>query len=100
MHTDNASKADILNQQFAPVFTHEDLRRMPLMGNSPYPDIPDIIVHTPGVAKLLSEQKPHKASGPDEISSKLCAQEIAPASACYSKRHYPSELYQIYGRKL
>ena len=55
---------------------------MPVMGNSPHPDIPDIIVHTPGVAKLLSELKPHKASGPDEISSKLlkeCAQEIVPA---------------------
>ncbi len=81
-HIDNQAKAEILNSQFASVFTKEDTGDLPQMGESPYPDIPDIQIHVPGVAKLLRELNPHKASGPDEVPARFlkeCADELAPA---------------------
>ena len=42
MFTQNEAKADILNQQFASVFSHEDTSALPDMGPSSYPDMPDI----------------------------------------------------------
>ena len=82
MFTQNETKADILNQQFASVFSHEDTSALPDMGPSPYPDMPDITVNNPGIAKLLSGLNPHKACGPDQIPPRLLkefADEIAPS---------------------
>ena len=61
MLTRNGAKADILNQQVASVFSHEDTLALPDIGPRPYPDIPDITVNNPGIAKLLSGLNAHKA---------------------------------------
>ena len=39
-YTDGANKANILNQQFASVFTKENQSSYPHMGGDPLPDIP------------------------------------------------------------
>ena len=44
--------------------------------------MPDIVVTTPGVEKLLKTQSPNKASGPDGIPAKFLVEttaELAPA---------------------
>ena len=48
---------------------------------SSYEDMPDIVVHTDGVEKLLRNIDPSKAVGPDGVSNhalKIASQEIAP----------------------
>ena len=42
---------------------------MPELGQSKTDNIPMLIVHQEGVAKLLRNLNPHKATGPDEISA-------------------------------
>ena len=84
MYTENNAKANILNQQFSSVYTREDIQTMPVLPNSPYPDIMNITVNIQGVAKLLSDLNPNKACGPDNISPRLLkeiANEIAPSLA-------------------
>ncbi len=84
-YSENKDKAEILNKQFSSVFTKEDPHIPPPdLGPSPYPSLPDIVVHPPGVAKLLRELNPYKATGPDKVPAKLLkevADEIAPALA-------------------
>ena len=41
------------------------------MGPSPHPTVPSIMVHKSGVEKLLQQLNSHKATGPDEVSSRL-----------------------------
>ena len=53
------------------VFTLEDLQHIPSKEPSPYPSMPEIIITTPGVQKLLSEINPHKAHGPDNIPARV-----------------------------
>ena len=82
LYSNNKNKADILNQQFASVFTQENLSTLPNLGPSPHPHIPHIVISAAGVAKLLHGLNPSKASGPDEVPARLlkeCADELAPA---------------------
>ena len=68
-------KAEILNDQFYSVFTHEDLSDLSQCADSVYSSIPDT-----WYTKLKSLNV-NKASGPDNISAKaltICAEEIAP----------------------
>ena len=44
---------------------------MPELGQSKTDNIPILIVHQEGVAKLLRNLNPHKATGPDQISAQL-----------------------------
>ena len=67
-HNDATTKSEILNGQFLSAFTTEDTRSFPDLGASHYPDAPEITVHPNGVRKLLRNLKPHKATGPDDIS--------------------------------
>ena len=81
-YSDAAAKANILNEQFCSVFTTEDMQNLPDLGESPYPDMPNIEVTVQGVHKLLRNLNPRKACGPDNIPCRLlvlAAQEIAPA---------------------
>ena len=78
---DPKDKAEMLNNQFSSVFTREDSSNVPDLGESPYPEMPSIIVGEPGVRKLLSQLKTNKASGADGIPAvvlKNCAAELAP----------------------
>ena len=64
-------KAEILNRQFCSVFTDEDLTNIPHMGPHLNQEAPTIMVSVPGVEKLLRNLNPHKATGPDQISSRF-----------------------------
>ena len=69
LHSDNKSKAEILNEQFQSVFTREDLTNLPNKGKSPYKTMNAIKITEKGVLKLLKELNPHKATGPDSLPS-------------------------------
>ena len=82
LYSDNKNKADILNQQFASVFTEENLSTLPNLGPSPHPHIPSIVVNVTRVAKILHGLNPTKASRPDEVPARLLkefADQLAPA---------------------
>ena len=64
-------KANILNDQFASVFTVEDEDDMPELEPAPFEAMPGIEIHVNGVAKLLRGIKAHKATGPDGIPARL-----------------------------
>ena len=70
-HSDASTKSKILNGQFSSAFTIEDTSSFPDLGTSDYPDAQEIRVHPNGVRKLLKNLKPHKATGPDDISPKF-----------------------------
>ena len=79
---DPREKADILNDQFSSVFTKENGTETPDLGPSVIPDLPNINVTPKGVEKLLSGLNPHKASGPDELPTRLLretSEQITPA---------------------
>jgi hypothetical protein len=63
----NQSKANILNEQFKSVFTTENHTNFPDKGPGPFPSMTNINITEQGVYKLLKNQKPHKATGPDEV---------------------------------
>ena len=69
--SDAPGKSNILNNQYCSVFTNEDTTNIPSKGPSQTPDIPAIKVSVNGVKTLLQELKPHKASGPDNISPRV-----------------------------
>ncbi len=69
------------NYQFVLVFTEEDMS-IPFKGTSPYLDLLHIAITGNGVTKLLRQLSPHKASGPDSITTRLLkeiAHQISPA---------------------
>ena len=74
-------KANILNDQFASVFTVEDEDDRPELEPALYEAMPEIYIHVNGVAKLLRGIKAHKATGPDAIRARLlkeAADQLAP----------------------
>ena len=77
-YSEACDKAEILNDQFASVFTREDNSNMPSMGNSLKSEAPPLIIQDNGIKKILEGLNPHKASGPDEISSRFL-KEMAPS---------------------
>ena len=81
MKRDTQNKADILNEQFKSAVTIEDKSSTPDKGPSPYQTMPNIKISCQGVAKLLKGLKPHKATGPDSILTRIlksAATELAP----------------------
>ena len=80
--SNSVAKAKILLDQFQSVFTKPDNSPPPTMKGQPYPSLGDLTVDVNGVAKLLKNLKPNKASGPDSIPNrvlKTCADAIAPS---------------------
>ena len=81
LHSDTATKTNILNDQLTSVFSSEQGGDIPTKRNSSYSSVPDIIVHQAGVYKLLHNINQHKATSPDTIPGKLLkelALEISP----------------------
>ena len=78
---DTSQKAEILNKQYHSVFTPEcENEELPSLTDN-YPSMPEITVTANGIEKLLSKLDPSKATGPDEISSRILKQyahEFAP----------------------
>lgn len=74
-------KANVLNNQFKSVFTHEKrITRSLLPQHRQHPTIGDINITEPGVHKLLSKLKIHKACGPDDIGPRIL-KELADVTA-------------------
>ena len=59
LHHDATTKANILNQQFASVFTEEDMDNLPDLGISPTPEMNKITINTEGAQNLLQHLKPN-----------------------------------------
>ncbi|XP_072051490.1 uncharacterized protein [Amphiura filiformis] len=75
-------KANLLNRQFASVFTKDDTSTLPDLGPSTHPPMNGIQITNQGIVKLLKNLNPYKASGPDGVPArhlKETAEEIAPA---------------------
>ena len=80
--TDSHQKSNAFNDYFTSILTQEDLSSLPKMNDSPFPEIPHISVSVNGVANLLHNLNPHKATGPDGIPAyflKELSHEIAPS---------------------
>ena len=100
-NTINSSKgkATVLNNKFQSVFTQENTTDIPNCDSTPHPIIPDIAVSCDGVQNLLETLDPSKASGPDNIPTrilKFCAKEIAPILTVIfiqslTSRHIPND---------
>jgi hypothetical protein len=52
LHHDATTKANILNQQFASVFTEEDMDNLPDLGISPTTEMNKITINTEGAQNL------------------------------------------------
>ena len=81
LHSDNFSKTRLLDEQFSSVFTRANTSSLPNLGPSPHPDIQRFDVTEEGVLKLLNNLNHHKASGPDNIPTRLLkegATELSP----------------------
>ena len=81
LESDSRLKAEILNSQFKSVLTHENVH-LPQEPSTNIPPMPDIIITTEGVARLLHGLNPNKATGPDDIPARilqLATNELAPA---------------------
>ena len=68
---DDLDKAKVLNNQFASVFTRENTSMSSTLSGTPFPDMENIEFTSQGVAKLLSNLKPNKASSPDKIAARF-----------------------------
>eukprot|EP00057_Strongylocentrotus_purpuratus_P029222 XP_011683696.1 PREDICTED: RNA-directed DNA polymerase from mobile element jockey-like [Strongylocentrotus purpuratus] len=81
LQCDSTAKANLLNDQFASVFTHEDASHLPDLGESPHPSVPAFVIDSEGVRKLLANLKSHTACGPDNLPAYLLKEissELAP----------------------
>ena len=76
--------ADILNRQFASVFTSDNTSDLPDLGPSPYPPMSYITINNQGIAKLLKNLNPHKATGPDGIPAKILKETAAEILRVYA----------------
>ena len=65
LQSKSTKRADILNNQFESAYTCEDTNNISNKGPSQHPSMRRIIFKPDGIAKLLRNLKPHKASGPD-----------------------------------
>ena len=80
--SEDSAKANALNAQFASVFTREDTSVIPNLSGTAYPIMRPINVAVEGVASLLANLDPSKASGPDGIPARFLkdmANDLAPS---------------------
>ena len=83
--SDSKGKANILNQQYASVFTEEDTETVPDLGPSPHQKMPHPTVTQKGVQKLLASLNPNKAAGPDKLSPRFLREVSEELSPLYTK---------------
>jgi hypothetical protein len=82
-------KAQILIKQFSSVFTWEKVNKMPKTHRRIQQNIPNIKVTQDGVAKLLRNINPSKASGPDNIPNRIPKTMCRPHGPCIN-HHIPT----------
>ena len=103
-YSEPTDQVEILNEQFVSAFTKEDCTSIPTMGNNTVNSAPPPNIQVNGVKKLLLGQKPHKASGPDQISSRFLkemASSVAPAltliyQASYEQAQIPDDWKRVF----
>ena len=86
-------KAETLLNQFKSVFTKSDSDELPPVKLKIKDTLSKIKVESKGVEKLLSDIKPNKASGPDQIPNlvlKNCARALAPGVAALFQKSLDS----------
>ena len=66
--SDSKGKADIIDQQYASVFTEEEIDSIPDLGVSPHPTMPALVIQQTGIDKLLINLQPNEAAGLDRLS--------------------------------
>ena len=80
--SDAKEKAEALNDQFASVFTRENIDEdIPTLGESSFEEIPSLVIQQEGVLKQLKQLVPGKAPGPNQIPPwflKIPAEELSP----------------------
>ena len=100
LHSDPVEKANILNNQFQSAFseksefTKTDFPKICNMTNTLYPTIQDLNITENGIAKLLSNLNPHKAAGPDGITSRVLKElstDMAPILKIIFKQSYDTD---------
>ena len=82
--TDSNARANILNDQFASIFTSELNSPLPTNTLPTFSTMPKITIGVKSVAKLLWSTKLHKATGPDFVPVRILkevAKELAPVLA-------------------
>ena len=82
LYSDAMTKARLLSEQFSSVFTKDTPESADIQLQGPqYPPLGKLAVNEAGVCKLLKNLNPGKASGPDEIPTRLLktlADEVSP----------------------
>lgn len=68
--TDPRQKAEILNSFFSKVF-NDNYLVLPSMSPREFSDMPNIIMDSNGVAKLLEQFNPIEANGPTRIPTRV-----------------------------
>ena len=95
--TDPTEKANVLNRQFdnafseGRVYTPDSIKNKCSLPQIECPTMPDLVINTAGVAKLLTNLDPSKAPGPDGIAARVLkelAHEIAPSLSLIYRRSY------------
>ena len=79
--SDAKGKSNILNKQYASVFTEEDTTSVPDLGHSRHPKMQVPSINIKGVQKLLTNLNPSKAAGPDQLHPRFLkevAEELSP----------------------
>ena len=82
--SDAKGKANILNKQYASVFTEEDTGELPDLGPSPFPKMDNPTITQSGVEKLLHNLNPNKAAGPDKLSPRFLKEVSKELSPLYT----------------
>ena len=75
-------QTEILNKQYQSVFSKEDPTSIPTPSEASFPSMPEIVISQEGVLKLLKDLKENKASGPDNIPSRVLKVAAEPVSLC------------------
>ena len=98
--SNSQEKAEILNNQFKSVFTIENTENFPNKGPSSYPKFQDIEITTAGVYKLLSDCKPWKSPGPDNIHASFLKNTASEMAPMLTHLYQDQECFQKFGRRL
>ena len=81
LHDDDQTKSELFNEQFSSVYSPPVDKQLNFVDPPCLVSSPNILVTENGVLKLMSDLKPHKATGPDNIPPRLLkelATELAP----------------------
>jgi hypothetical protein len=83
--SDAKGKANILNNQYASVFTKEDTATIPDLGSNQIPKMDHPTITQFGVERLLANLDPNKAAGPDKLHPSFLKEVSTELSPLYTR---------------